>query len=158
QYECVVSNAAGSVTSTAATLTVNPALVAPSITAQPSSVTVTAPASAVFTVAATGVPAPTYQWMLSTDGVNFSNISGATGASYNTGATTTNNSGNQYKCVVSNASGSVTSFTATLTVTPSPTAPVITSQPSGATVTVPATATFSVSATGTPAPSYQWMQ
>ncbi len=158
QFKCVVTNASGSVTSNAATLTVNPAPVAPSITAQPASLTVTAPATATFSVAATGTPAPTYQWMQSVNGGAFSNISGATSASYTTAATTTANNGNQFKCVVTNASGSVTSNTATLTVNPAPVAPSITAQPASLTVTAPATATFSVAATGTPAPTFQWMQ
>src|SRR5439155_526527 len=42
QFTVVVSNPAGSVTSSAATLTVNPAPVAPTITSQPVSRTVTA--------------------------------------------------------------------------------------------------------------------
>ena len=85
KYECVVSNAAGSVTSNAATLTVNPTPVAPSITTQPASVTVTAPATATFTVAATGTPAPTYQWMQGSGANTYTAISGATSSSYTTG-------------------------------------------------------------------------
>ena len=93
-YECVVTNSTGSVTSTAATLTVNPTPVAPMITTQPTSLTVTAPATATFTVVATGTPAPTYQWLQSVDGgVSFSFIAGATSATYTTPATTTTNSG-----------------------------------------------------------------
>src|SRR2546425_2287480 len=67
QYRCLVSNSAGTATSNAATLTVNPATVAPSITAQPSNQTVTAGQNATFTLAASGTPAPTFQWQLSTD-------------------------------------------------------------------------------------------
>jgi hypothetical protein len=158
QYECIVTNASGSVTSNAANLTVNPTPVAPSITAQPASVTVTAPATATFSVAATGTPAPTYQWMQSVNGGSFANINGAVSGSYTTQATTVANSGTQYECIVTNASGSVTSNAANLTVNPAPVAPIITSEPSNVTVTAPATATFSVAATGTPVPTYQWMQ
>src|SRR5208282_3450995 len=106
----------------------------------------------------TGTPAPSYQWMQSVSGGAYTNISGATSSSYTTAATTTANSGTQYECVVTNASGSVTSSAASLTVNPDPVAPSITTQPVSVTVTAPATATFSVAATGTPAPSYQWMQ
>jgi kumamolisin len=155
QFECVVTNTAGSVTSSAASLTVNPAPVAPSITAQPSSVTVTAPAAATFSVTASGTPAPTYQWMQSVNGGAFTNISGATGASYTTSATTIGNSATQFECVVTNSSGTVTSNSATLTVYAMPS---ITTQPVSQTVTAPATATFTVAATGTPAPSFQWTQ
>jgi len=49
----VVSNTAGTVTSAAAGLTVNAAAVAPAITAQPVSQTVTAGQTASFTVVAT---------------------------------------------------------------------------------------------------------
>lgn len=90
---------------------------APQITTQPSSVTVTAPVTATFTVAASGSPTPSYQWQSALAGSStFTAISGATAASYTTGATSTGTSGTQYRCVASNSAGSVTSTTATLTV------------------------------------------
>ena len=156
-YECVVTNSAGSVTSTAASLTVN-AAVAPSITTQPSNLTVVAPAIATFIVTATGTPTPTYQWMQSTDGVIYTNIAGATSASYKTPATTVVNSGTLYECVVTNSAGSVISNAVTLTVNPTSVLPSITTQPVNVPVTAPATATFKVTAIGTPTPKYQWMQ
>lgn len=73
-YTVVVSNAAASVTSSAATLAVN---TAPVITTQPVGVTAAVGQRATFTVAATGSPAPTYQWQR--DGAN---LAGATNASY----------------------------------------------------------------------------
>ena len=153
-YECVVTNSVNSVTSSPATLTVNPA--GPVFTLQPVSATVTAPATATFTAAATGTPAPTYQWMQEAPGASsFTAVSGATSASYTTPATTSANDGTKYECVATNSSGSTTSNVATLTVQYGP---AITSQPSSATVTAPATATFTVAATGNPAPTYQWMQ
>jgi|GEM_PF-1024816 len=154
-FECVVTNASGSMTSNAASLTVH---TLPGITAQPASQIVTVPATATFTVAASGTPAPSYQWMQSVNGGAFSAISGANAASYTTPATTIAQNGTLIECVVSNAAGSVTSITASLTVNPAPAAPGITLQPANQTVTTPAPATFSVTATGTPAPSYQWMQ
>jgi len=62
-YRCVGTNAAGSTNSTGCTLTVGAAtpLV---INTQPVSVTVTEPAPAVFTCAATGNGTVTYQWYL----------------------------------------------------------------------------------------------
>ena len=63
----VVSNSLGSVTSSAAQLTVTPALVAPAITVQPADQTVTAPATATFSVTATGTT-PAYEWQSSSDG------------------------------------------------------------------------------------------
>src|SRR3989442_13845029 len=53
---------AGTVTSASATLTVNPAPVAPAITSQPVNQTVTAGQTATFTVAASGTAPLAYQW------------------------------------------------------------------------------------------------
>ena len=153
QFTVVVSNSAGSVTSNAATLTVNPAAVAPSITTQPSSVTITAGQTATFSVIATGTAPLSYQWSQ-----NGTAISGATSSSYTTPAETTSASGAQFTVVVSNSAGSVTSNAATLTVNPAPVAPSITTQPSSVTITAGQTATFSVTATGTAPLSYQWSQ
>jgi uncharacterized repeat protein (TIGR02543 family) len=91
----------------------------PSITAQPAGQTVTEGSAAEFSVTATaGSETPTYQWQQSTDnGSNWTDISDATSANYTTGTTTTGMSGNQYRCVVTSASGvSVISQAATLTV------------------------------------------
>lgn len=152
-FTVVVSNAGGSKISTAATLTVNPASVAPMISTQPVSKTVTVGQTATFSIAATGTPAPTYQWMK--NGVV---ISGATSASYTTPVTVISDSGAQFKVVVSNSAGSVTSSVASLTVKEATVAPVISTQPTSVSVTAGQTATFSVVATGTPTPSYQWMK
>src|SRR5205823_13787495 len=62
QFTVVVSNAAGSVTSGAAALTVSAVLVAPTITTQPASQTVSTGQTATFTVTATGTAPLTYQW------------------------------------------------------------------------------------------------
>jgi len=128
-YECVVSNFIGSITSSAAALTVNSAPAAPAITAQPVSETVAQPATATFTVAATGAATLMYQWSSCASNCNIANnwqaINGAIGASYTTPATTTAESGTQYRCVVTNSAGNVTSNAATLTVTLIPVAPVL---------------------------------
>jgi hypothetical protein len=157
QLRVVVSNSAGSVPSTAVTLTVNPTTAAPTITAQPPSVSVTAPQTANFTVLASGTPAPGCQWQQSANGGStWAAIGGATSCSYTTPATSTADSGRQFRAVVSNSAGSVASAAATLTVAAAPVAPTISTQPQSASVTVPATATFTVAATGTPTPAYQW--
>jgi len=153
QFTVVVSNSTGNVTSNAATLTVNAAPVAPSITTQPSSVTITAGQTATFSVAATGTAPLTYQWSQ-----NGTAISGATSASYTTPTETTSASGTQFTVVVSNSVGNVTSSAATLTVNAAPVAPSITAQPSSVTITAGQTATFSVTATGTAPLTYQWSQ
>ena len=65
---------------------------------------------------ATGTPAPTYQWQQSVAGGAYTNIAGATGASFTTPATTACDNGKSFNVLVSNASGSVLSGSALLTV------------------------------------------
>jgi Immunoglobulin domain len=132
---------------------------APSITVQPSNQTVAAPATATFTVAATGTAPLTYSWQSAPSGsANFTAIAGAANsASYTTPATSTGQSGTQYRVVVSNGVGApATSGIATLTVNGASVAPSITTQPTNQTVTAPATATFTVVATGTAPLTYTW--
>ena len=89
---------------------------APTIGTQPANQTVTEGNTATFTVAATGGNL-SYQWQQSTDsGQNWTDISGANAATYTTAATTTSMNGYQYRCVVINSAGSVTSNAVTLTV------------------------------------------
>ncbi len=88
----------------------------PTIGTQPASQSVTEGNTATFTVAATGEKL-SYQWQQSTDnGQSWTDISEAKAATYTTVATTTDMSGTQYRCVVSNSAGSVTSNAVTLTV------------------------------------------
>ncbi len=93
-------------------------VVPPTITAQPSAQSVTAPATATFSVAATtGGGTLTYQWYKSTDsGTTWVLISGATSASYTTPATTTGDTGALFRCNVANSAGNVNSNSAALTV------------------------------------------
>ena len=152
-FQVVVSNSAGSITSSSATLTVNLAAVAPTITTQPTNQTVTVGQAATFSVAASGTAPLSYQWQK-----NGANISGATSSSYTTPATTTADSGSIFQVVVSNSAGSITSSSATLTVNLAAVAPTITTQPTNQTVTVGQAATFSVAASGTAPLSYQWQK
>jgi hypothetical protein len=119
-YRVMVSNSVSSVTSSAAMLTVNAGAVAPAITSQPANMTVTAPANATFSVSAGGTAPLSYQWQKSGANVkganNYTNIAGATSASYTTPATTIADSGRSYRVVVSNPVSSVISTAATLTV------------------------------------------
>ncbi len=144
-FTVTVTNAAGSVTSTPATLTVT---TAPIVVTPPANQTVTAGQSATFSVTATGTGPLTYQWFK-----GGAPIGGATASSYTTPATVVADSGSLFTVTVSNAAGSVTAGPATLTVT---TAPVITTPPANQTVTAGQTATFSVVATGTGPLTYQW--
>src|SRR5580704_1432336 len=138
-FDVVVTNTAGSVTSATATLTVNAATVAPTITTPPANQTVTAGQTATFTVVAAGTAPLGYQWQK--NGVN---LTGASSASYTTPATTTADSGSTFDVVVTNTAGSVTSATATLTVNAATVAPTITTPPANQTVTAGQTATFTV--------------
>ncbi|MGB9334334.1 MAG: immunoglobulin domain-containing protein [Candidatus Acidiferrales bacterium] len=152
-FQVTVSNSAGTMTSSPATLTVNPDPVAPNITTQPASQSVTAGQTATFSVVATGTQPLTYQWQK-----NGGPISGATSSSYTTPATTTADNGSTFQVVVSNSAGTASSTPATLTVNAAPVAPTITVPPANQTVTAGQTATFSVVASGTAPLGYQWQK
>ncbi|HUJ45097.1 MAG TPA: immunoglobulin domain-containing protein, partial [Opitutaceae bacterium] len=149
-YWVVVCNSAGSATSDVATLTVSAAAVAPVFTTQPASQTVTAGTAVTFTAAASGTPAPTYQWRK--NGVN---ITGATSAAYTIASVAMTDAGT-YTVVATNSAGSATSNNAVLTVNAAAVAPVFTTQPASQTVTAGTAVTFTAAASGTPAPTYQW--
>ena len=106
-FKVSVSNSAGGVDSTVATLTVQ---YAPVITSQPQSKAVVAGYVATFSVTANAVPSPSYQWYF-----NGSQIPGANGSTCSITNSQPANSGN-YSAVVSNSFGSVPSATAVLTV------------------------------------------
>ena len=89
--------------------------IAPAITTQPTSQTVTEGETATFNVEATGTDL-TYQWQQKTDGGAWSDISGANSETYTIETTTMDMSGTQYRCVVENSIDEVTSDAATLTV------------------------------------------
>ena len=145
QFRAVATNGIGNVaTSNAATLTVN---VPPAFTTQPLGQTVTAGASLSLVAAASGAPAPTFQWKKS--GVE---ILGATNTSLVFGVAQIGDAG-IYEVIATNAVGSATSSPALVVVNYAPT---VSSQPSPSTVNQGQTATFSVTATGNPTPSFQW--
>jgi hypothetical protein len=129
------------------------AATAPAISSQPSSKTVTTGQTATFSIAATGSAPLAYQWQRG--GVA---ISGAKSSAYTTAATTSSDNGAQFRVVVSNSKGTVTSNNATLTVTSATVPPTISSHPSNQTVTAGQTATFSVTASGTSPLSYRWQK
>jgi hypothetical protein len=110
-----VENAAGAVTSAAATLTVIERPTPPSITAEPQDASVTEGATATFTVAASGLPSLQYQWRR--DGAP---IAGATAASYTTPPVAAADAGARFSVVVGNGFDSVTSRDAVLAVTRAP--------------------------------------
>ena len=112
-YVAVVTNTAGTVSTAAAVLTVAPPAgnaTAASILAQPATQSVASGSTVVFSVAASGAPAPSYQWRK--DGVN---ISGATGPILIVPNATAAQAGS-YSVAVTNSAGNVTSTAASLTV------------------------------------------
>jgi hypothetical protein len=147
QYRAVFTNTGGTATTTAATLTVN---TAPTVTTNPTNQTVCDGATATFTAAASGSPAPTVQWQVSTGGP-FSNIPGATSTTLSFTASAAQN-GNTYRAVFTNSCGSTNSTAATLTVNAS----TATSDPADQTVCQGATANFSTTASGTGPFTYAW--
>jgi beta-galactosidase len=107
-FRVTVSNAAGTVMSNQATLSVN---LPPTITSQPVDRTVSVGKTAKFTVTATGTKTLTYQWRK-----NGINIPGGVKASYTTPPATTEDDGALFSVVVTNPYGSATSNSAKLTV------------------------------------------
>lgn len=157
QYRVVATNALGSTASVPVTASVSEVDVAPTITTQPASLSVTAGNDAVFAVVARGTEALSYQWRYLGEP-----ISGANSPVYRLSGTFPGQSG-AYSVQVSNAAGMVVSQTVTLTVTaagssPTPTAPSIVSQPVDVTVHAGNTATFAVGATGSAPLAYQWFR
>jgi uncharacterized repeat protein (TIGR01451 family) len=140
----VVTNVAGSVTSSAAVLTVD---VPPSITRQPAGVTTSQGGSATFSVAAAGTAPLGYKWLF-----NGAAIPGATNATLTLTDVQAASDGN-YSVVVANVAGSATSSKALLTVN---VPPAITQQPRSQTVTNGVNVTFTVTAAGTAPLAYQW--
>ncbi|MDP3071866.1 MAG: immunoglobulin domain-containing protein [Opitutaceae bacterium] len=189
-YTVIVSNVAGSVTSSSAVLTVNdptpstppPANVAPVFTVNLAAAeSVAAGGTVVFSVGASGTPAPSYQWQK-----NGIAIAGATNATLTLLGLGSGDAGS-YTVVATNVAGAVTSTACVLTVVvppppldpnpsgnpPTPPPPLPPSNPSGPgtansapsiavqplslqTVVAGTSASITVVASGSPAPSIQW--
>lgn len=88
---------------------------APAILAAPTPVTVVAGASATFSVTATGLPAPTFQWQR-----NGATLPGSTGSSYALATTTLADDGSLFRVIVSNRAGAITSAPVALRITAPP--------------------------------------
>jgi glucose/arabinose dehydrogenase len=131
----------------------NPPAVAPVITQQPASQTITEGQTASFSVTATGTTPLSYQWQK--DGVN---INGATSPAFQITSTAIAAAGN-YRVIVSNTVGSATSNNALLTVNPNvPSLPAILQPPQSITTTVGQHITFSVLVAGSAPFTYQWQK
>jgi hypothetical protein len=144
-YCVIVTNAAGSITSVLANLTV---LVPPSITLMPTNQTVIMGSNVTFQSSATGSAPLGYQWFF-----GGASLPGATTTALGLSTVQTNQAGN-YVFVVTNAAGSATSAVARLTVL---VPPVITAQPTNQTTLVGGNVAFSVGAAGSSPLGYQWM-
>ena len=128
---------------------------APSITAQPQSTNVLAGANATFKVTASGSATLRYNW--SFNGVNLVNsthIGGATNATLTVSNLVAGDAGN-YRVVITNTQGSVTSSIAALTVW---LPPAITASPTNSSVVQSNNATFTVTVTGTSPLNYRWQR
>ena len=121
----------------------------PVITNQPASKTNVAGTTATFSVAATGRPPLSYQWLKST------NVLPQQISSKLVLTNLSDKDAGTYSVVVSNGGGSVVSAPAQLVVLDPP---AISTQPFSRTNIVGTTATFSVVATGTAPLSYQWFK
>ena len=110
-YDVIVGDYSGSLTSIVAVLTVSVTNVAPTINTQPQSLSVFSGQNAFFTVSASGSAPLSYQWLF-----NGTNLAGATDSGYTRANSQPAHAGN-YSVVVTNVAGSVTSAVAALTVT-----------------------------------------
>jgi hypothetical protein len=99
----------------------------PTVTVQPTSLTVTYGEDAVFTTAADGLPEPTVQWQSSIDdGATFNDLDGATATTLTLSAVSMDDNGLVVRAVFTNDQGTATSDSATLTVSPKTLTPTVT--------------------------------
>ena len=127
---------------------------APKVTHNPANLTVEEGQSATFEATASGVPAPTVQWEVSTNaGATFSPIAGATSDQLTIASARTSESGDELRAVFTNVAGEATTKAATLTVQLKP---VVTHEPASVTVEEGQSATFEATASAFPAATVQW--
>jgi hypothetical protein len=151
-YQLLVTNNVGSVTSSVAVLTVGSP---PVFTAAPTNLTLLAGDTAVFSGTVSGSLPLSYQWLK--NGTNLPAGAGITGTTSNvmTLASVTTNSAGQYRLRATNSFGVATSSVATLTVV----LPAVITGSSLSNRVVQCASnnlTFFVTASGTPPLSYQW--
>jgi len=92
---------------------INDDIIAPLITTHPANTTIATGYTATLTVAASGFPAPTFQWYQGNSGNTSNPVSGATSATFTTPALTTTTN---YWARATNTGGTADSNTATVTV------------------------------------------
>ena len=144
-YQLVVSNPAGSVTSSVVNVQV---VLPPSIQKQPQSIEVAEGSTAEFKVGASGFEPLSYQWL----GPDELPIPGATGSVLSLTKVSTSQAG-LYSVIVSNAVGFVTSEPASLSIA---LPPQFVLQPLSQNIAEGGTVTFQVEVTGTEPIGLQW--
>jgi hypothetical protein len=168
-YEAVFTNTlldAGSPssdTTSAAMLTVD---FAPSVTGDPSNLTINAGGFASFSATATGLPLPTVQWEVSANGgTTFTDVSdggiysGATTDTLNITSAAPAMNGYLYEAVFSNilnGAGSPSSATTTAAALTVDYAPTVITNPTDLTINSRGKASFTAAASGNPLPTVQW--
>jgi len=149
-FSVIVSNLAGSITSSNAALAI---VTSPAISTQPLNRSVAVGASVSFTVAAAGSSPMYFIWQKNgsplADG---GNVSGATTAALNLASVTTNDAA-AYSVIVSNSLGSVTSSNASLAVLVPAS---IVNPPAGVTALAGSNVTFTVTAGGSTPLTFVW--
>ncbi len=143
-YSVIVTNSFGSVTSSLARLSIS---LPPIIVSHPASQTVAEWATVSFSVVAEGSPTLSYQWQF-----NGADIVGANTASFVINTAELAHQG-EYRVVVSNIGGSVTSAPATLTISGPP---IIITPPQAVVASPGQNVTFLVAASGTEPLRYSW--
>lgn len=152
QYQVILTSATcpNPTTSAVVTLTVNEA---PAITTQPIDVSLCEGGAATFAATATGTGI-SYQWQVSTNGgASFTDIPGATSATYIESAVTAAMNNNQYQVVVTGTCPPAAISNAAILTVNENTA--ITTQPSNQAICAGSDVTYTVVATGS-ALTYQW--
>ena len=153
-FEVTVTNAGGAVTSAPAVLTVT-APPGAAISLQPLAQAVAVGQTATFAAAATGTPSPVCQWQRQDPGGAWTDVPGATWGIYSFTATLAD-AGAQFRLTATNAIGSATSNSATLTV--GAVKPAVLVPPGNLAVLAGEVPAFTVTATGQPLPTCQWQR
>jgi hypothetical protein len=153
----------GKATSMPARLSVSSGAVAPTVTADPSSMSVVEGETASFTVVGTGSPVPAITWQRrdassAAPEEGWTTIAGASTSTFTTSATSLQDNGAQYRAVLTNTAGTVASLPATLTVQQRVTLPSIVTPPVPLAVPAGQSGAFAVVASGTAPLSFQWFK
>ncbi len=151
-YNVTIQGTANGTTAQTTTISfvINPGT-GPAISAQPSSQSVCPGTNVIFSITSTA--ATSYQWQVSTDGgTTWTNIAGATAATYTITGVTASMNGTQYRSIASTSCGSTVSNAATLSVDAGVT---ITAQPQTVNACAGQIAQLCVTATGSNL-TYQW--